>query len=218
MRALGAAVVALAVLPASASAASLSVDKPCYAAAAERPAREPVSVTGAGFRPNSPVRLAYEDGTYAGQVTADAAGNLAATVEAPMLAGEDKERSLLLSATDPSQPAPLASVPVRVSRLEVVATPARARPHARVTYEARGFPTGRNLYAHYVYPGRRGRVRKTVRLGRLTGPCGTLTRRARLLPVRRVRYGRWYVQWDVRPRFSRRTVPQYHGTLRIGRT
>jgi hypothetical protein len=70
-----------------------------------------------------------------------------------------------------------------------VALPAKASPQARVTFKIYGFPRGRNVYAHYVFGGKR-RVR--TYMGRATTTCGTLTKRQRYLPAR-IRYGTWTI-------------------------
>ena len=49
-----------------------------------------------------------------------------------------------------------------------------------------------------------GKLRKTVRLGKPRGACGTLNVRRRQIPIRRPRTGRWTLQVDNQPTYSAR--------------
>jgi hypothetical protein len=66
--------------------------------------------------------------------------------------------------------------------------------------KASGFTTGRRLFAHVV---RRG-YRRDVRVGRLKGPCRTLSVRRRVLPSG-LAAGVYTVQFDTKRRYSRKT-------------
>jgi hypothetical protein len=191
-------------LPAEASAGQIAVDRPCYAE------NQPINVTGGGFTPNGAVQLTYADGSYAGQATADAAGNVTAIASAPLVA--QSQAPTTLTATDAANPTNTGSVPLQVTKLRVSVQPTRARPHTRVTYRARGFTTGTTLYGHYLY---KGRLRKNARVGKLATPCGTITKHMSLLPLKRIRYGVWTVQFDANPHYSRTTVPAIRGALVI---
>jgi hypothetical protein len=190
--------------PAAASAAQIAVDRPCYAE------QQPMGISGTGFTPGAPVRLTFSDGRPAGQATADGAGNLVAGAVAPKISRSQATGAV--TAVDQANPANLATIPVQVSKLKVTTSPTRARPHAKVTYSARGFTTGQTLYGHYLFGGKR---RKDVRIGGLTAPCGTLKRRMSLLPVKRELFGTWTVQFDTSPTYSPKTVPAVRGQLSI---
>ena len=62
----------------------------------------------------------------------------------------------------------------------------------------RGFTDGAEVYAHYV---RKGKPRKTVRLGAPQGPCGRIRRAAPPVPVQ-ARRGRWTLQFDNQADYS----------------
>jgi hypothetical protein len=194
-------------VPAGASAATIALDHPCYAE------QQPIAVTGGGFTPGAAVKLTFADGTYAGQLTADAAGNITGTASAPVLTAT--ELSSTVTATDQANPAVTAAAPLQISKLQVSTVPSRARPHSTVTYRARGFTPGGTLYGHYIF---KNKLRKNVRVGKVTGPCGTITRRMDLLPLRRIRYGSWTVQFDLRKSYSRSAQPAVRGTLLIFRS
>src|SRR5512132_1951668 len=73
-RLVGAALAALALLPATAQAAALAPLKPCYVSATPT-ARESVNLSGNGFTPGSLVDVSL-NGTLDRTIQADAAGNL----------------------------------------------------------------------------------------------------------------------------------------------
>ena len=62
----------------------------------------------------------------------------------------------------------------------------------------RGF-IGTDAYAHYV---RKGKARKTVRLGAPQGPCGRIDVKRRQIPVKRPALGRWTLQVDNQKTYS----------------
>jgi hypothetical protein len=61
---------------------------------------------------------------------------------------------------------------------------------------------------------------KNYRFGRATGPCGTLTVRARRVPVStsRLRTGTWRLQLDNRRTYRRTATPRRVVRFRIFRT
>jgi hypothetical protein len=62
-----------------------------------------------------------------------------------------------------------------------------------------GFGSGK-AFIHYVNP--RGKFKKTVRLGRLRGPCGRLrTSKRRVMPFRDPQFGFWHLQFDTHRRY-----------------
>ena len=62
----------------------------------------------------------------------------------------------------------------------------------------RGFTDGTSVYAHYV---RKGRHRKTVRLGAAAGPCGRFDVKRRQIPFKPA-VGRWTLQVDKQADYS----------------
>jgi hypothetical protein len=202
-------------------APTLAVDHPCYSDG------DTLRYSGAGYTPNGAVGVtlsgngrlgdlsgvALADGTLAGDVSVD---NTDDFLDADQLAGD-----FVLSATDqavaaasPTPPAPVVA-PVRISRFAIFWR-ARLRPGHPVTFRAVGFTTAlrRNLYLHYV----RGRREVgTVRLGRLAGPCGDVTRRlADPFPFRHVRAGRYRLIFNT-SRHDLRAAPWLAGTTRVTR-
>jgi hypothetical protein len=189
-----AALVAFAAPAAPAAAApTMQPLKPCYVSAGEAAdRREPMQIVGSGFTPNAAVDVLI-DGAAVASGAADPLGELEASVSAPYQ--DAGERAFTLSVVERDNPANVASTPSRVTALGMTLRPRQARPSKRVRFRGRGF-TGRGpVYAHYLYA---GRVRKTVRLGRPRGTCGTIFARRRQIPLRRPRTGDWTVQVDQR--------------------
>ena len=60
-----------------------------------------------------------------------------------------------------------------------------------------------------------GRTRRTVKLGKAAAPCGTVSRRLPLLPVK-ARAGVWTIYVDQSRRYSSNTTPQLSYSLPIG--
>jgi hypothetical protein len=214
---LAAAAVALAA-PAAAEAATITTPtvKPCYRGMGVlNPdtgllGGEPIAVTGTGYTPNGAVTITA-NGRSIGSVLADPSGNIAGTYRPAVNRGV---QSRTLTATDQTNPALTASLPaLRVSAVTVNLRPKGGRPNRRFRIGARGFVTGRRLYAHIV---RGGRVRRTVRIGRLRGPCHKLSARKRLFG-RNVRTGFYRIQFDGKRRYSRRTKVKVIRGFRVTR-
>lgn len=114
--------------------------------------------------------------------------------------------------TNPAAPI-VATAPFGVVRFGMTRSPSPRRPHQRVRYTARGFATGRRVYAHFRYG---GVTRRTVSLGVARGSCGITSRRMRALPTR-VRYGSWEARIDQSRRYSVKTRPQWIDPFSITR-
>lgn len=176
-------------------------------------------VVASGFTPGRTVTM-WTTGTSATPLTivsgqADARGVLRGVVTPPALATPTTNLgSFTLAAADPANPALTApAFPFSVVRFGMTRSPAPERPSQRVKFTARGFETGKRVYAHFRYE---GRTRRTVSLGVAAGPCGVTSRRMRALPTE-LRYGKWYVYVDQEEEFSRRTRPQWIDPFQITR-
>ncbi|HEX2161993.1 MAG TPA: hypothetical protein VHF88_09260 [Thermoleophilaceae bacterium] len=180
--------------PATALAATLSVDKACYGAG------ERVQFSGGGYTPNGAVALSVS-GRQLGVGSANAVGEFTANLAAPEIDG--KRRTDIFTATDQANLALTASVPVLLTSLNVAVKPRNGDPSKPKRIVARGFTKGRTLYAHV----RRGKVKRNLRVGRLKGPCGTLSVKRRLFPPG-AKPGLYKVQFDARRRYSASTTPQ----------
>jgi hypothetical protein len=187
-------------LPAAASAATLTVDAPCYRQGA------PIGFTLAGYTPGDFVTLSYNgglldavqvgpDGSYAGSFDAGRTGD-GETVHSTQLVGSDAAGNT-------------ASSPVLVSVPFVSVKPANTKPSKMATIKVSGFFDVATLYAHYAYTKSdvSHPLRKTIKLGKPRGPCGTLTYRGKLLPFKKPKPGVWEIQVDGRFGFKRQVPP-----------
>jgi hypothetical protein len=188
-----ASLVAVLVLPGAAGAATVLVSptKACYRSG------ESLLIGGTQYTPNSSVRIT-SDGASIGSVSTDQNGAFRGTLRVGQRRGE---RTKTYTGTDASNPSNAASATLRVTALDVTVRPRAGRPGRRVRVRARGFTTGRRLYAHVV----RGRYRRNVAIGRLRGACRRLSTRRRIFS-RGTRPGTYTVQFDTRRRYSRRTA------------
>ena len=182
---------AVAAVPAAAAPTLRNALKPCYVSV-DRFVREPVALDAIGFTPGAKVRVSV-DGALQGTPTADANGELTGQVSAPWVSAGERLFTLQLAESD--NPVNTLVLHPRVSAVWVGVTPARARPSRRVLFRGRGFTAPRPVFAHYWF---RGRLRRTVSLGRPVGDCGLFAVRSRQIPVRHPRPGRWTVVFDQR--------------------
>ena len=194
---LGAALAAAA--PQAAQAAELAPLGACYRSV-DSQTRETVTVRGTGFTPGEQVSVAI-DGVVVDTATALPDGNVEGQVTAPYQ--ERGERPFTLTLTEVDQPANTASAASRVTALAFRLKPRKTAPSQRVRFIGRGFTDGEFVYAHYV---RKGKLRKTVRLGAAQGPCGRIDVRRRQIPIKRPATGRWTLQVDNQKRYSTQPV------------
>lgn len=187
------AAVALA-LPATAPAASLSVDRSCYGPG------ERVKLSGGGYTANGPVALSVS-GRQLGIGTANAVGELAIDLPAPSI--QARQRTDTFVATDQTNLSLTATAAIKLTSLDVDVTPKNGNPAKAKRVVARGFTRGRTLYAHV----RRGSSKRNVKVGRLKGACGTLNVKRRLFPAN-AKSGVYNVQFDTKRTYSAKTAPQ----------
>lgn len=202
------AALALALAPAvTAAAATLATDSPCYLE------ERTVAVTGAGFTPNAPY-TATLDGAPLGDGTTDATGGFTASFKSAKLASTTGERTFTLQVADGAN---TASAQFRVTQFLADFQPSSGDPKTlKVRFQVFGFGPGSTVYVHYVRP--RGRHRKTVRLGRARGPCGSIptTRLRRLFPFAAER-GVWKLQFTTRRTYRKTNKPRIVIPVRIRR-
>jgi hypothetical protein len=182
--------------PLSAQAAYLEPIGACYRSVDEQ-TRETVPVRATGFTPGEHVNV-YVDGQLEEEVVALPDGQISGGVAAPHVT--KGERAFSLTVTEVKQPSNTATVVSRVTALSLRLKPRRAAPTRRVRFIGSGF-IGTDAYAHYV---RKGKLRKTVRLGTPQGPCGRIDVKRRQIPLERPALGRWKLQVDNQPAYSPR--------------
>jgi hypothetical protein len=183
--------------PATASAATLTVDpvRSCYLE------QELVQLHAQDYTPNGMVDFTRE-GNLVETLQADAAGTIQANLTLPgLIMGQ---RPLTYVATDQTDPARTAQVSLLTTAVDVRVSPRNGPPNRRLRIRARGFEGGETLWAHVRRKKRRGggpvRVRN-IRIGRVAGPCWTVRARKRLFR-RGTAPGRYRVQFDTFRRYK----------------
>ncbi len=198
--------VALATLaaPSVAHAASLTTKpaKSCYRSG------ETVHFLGDGFTASSSANLT-RDSVFVAPIPTDAAGRFDAGLRLLQDRGQ-QDRTYM--ATDSTNPGLSASVPVTVTVVGVGLSPNGGPVSRRFRIHARGFTTGRTLWAHVV----RKRSKRLLKIGPLTGACHTLTAHRRLLP-KNARLGRQRIQFDTFRRYRANRPVERHFTIRVVR-
>jgi hypothetical protein len=220
------ALLSTAAVPALASAApTVSADKPCYVPGQQQ------RITGSGYKPGGEVSLSYNqsgphgNGLMVGTTTADGAGNIDELFKTPALASsDDNQETVNLGASDdePPQngtPPALGTTQFLASTFDAI-VPAwdahKANPRKKTTFHAYGFEAvgGKTLYAHYVL---HGKLRKTVAIGRLTGPCGDLKKTQRQFPFRPVRAGTYRVKLDATKSYPNHSLGYTYTRVKVSK-
>jgi hypothetical protein len=190
--------------PATASAATLTVDpvRSCYLE------QDRVFLLADGYTPNGMVDFT-RGGNLVDDLQANAAGQVQGTLRLPgLIMGQ---RPLTYVATDQTNPALTAQVTLLTTAVDVRVTPRNGPPSRLLRIRARGFRGGQTLWAHVRRAKRRGggRVRtRTVRIGRVRGPCWTANVRKRLFR-RGTAAGRYRVQFDTFRRYKPNRTVEY---------
>ena len=183
-------------VPEAAQAAALAPLGPCYRSL-DSQTRETVPVWGMDFTPGEQVNV-YIDGRLVQEgVTVLPDGNVRGEVQAPYQA--EGQRGFTLSVGEVGNAANTATATSRVTALAMRLKPSHASPSDRVRFVGRGFTDGPMVYGHYV---RKGKVRKTVKLGAPQGPCGRISVKRPQIPIKRAANGRWTLQVDNQPAYS----------------
>lgn len=206
--ALGVAVAAatLAAAPGIAEAATVTVSpsQACYVTG------DRVSMTAGGFGPMDQAEVKLNNDVF-GPIQMDASGSAAATLTfgTGTLHGVHV-RDLIVD--DSSNPALSATVPMLTAPVEIRMTTGEQGAGQARRVKATGFTSGAVLYAHQV---RRHFIR-TFRVGRLHGPCHTLSVVARVTQPGAP--SGWYTeQFDTSRRYSHKTYHKVVWRLQVWR-
>jgi hypothetical protein len=200
-----AASVAALVAPASASAApSLTVvpEKPCYSHG------EAVNLLGSGFGPLGSATIT-RDGALVGALDTDSLGAFNGILT---LAQNSGRRTKTYTATDETTPALTASDQITVSSVRAELKPNDGAPGRMMRIDARGFTTGKTLWAHIVH----GKSKRHLKIGSLKGACGGLKARRRLLP-RNAAFGVHRIQFDTFRSYKRNRAVKDSSTITVTR-
>ena len=207
----GIAVMAILGLAPAAPAATVAPQVECVRAL---PGVKSFPLTATGF-PAGAALTFRADGTAFGSGQADAAGSFDNALDPffpPALPEGTNLRSYEVTAED-GQGTVAGPIAVPVSRT-IVVPPEHAKPAQKVKFRLYGFLTGTRTYLHVR---RNGRTKGRFALGRTAGPCGTLTKRMRFMPLRSYRTGTYRYYFSHSRRF-RRDQARYQARVRIFRT
>ncbi len=182
-----------AVLPAAASAATITTDRPCYSE------RQAVAITGTGWGPGTRWNAVADQIFAAGY--ADAAGNWATRVQAPILTRKGiTPKTVTLTGTQEGVTA--ATTTFQVVNFLVQPKVTHGKPTKSTTWAFSGFQPGKRIYVHI----RRGSKTYTQKAGRGDATCGTLRthlRRLPAVPASQIHHGRYGVFVDTRRKFRK---------------
>jgi hypothetical protein len=192
------------VVPSTASAAQLVVspDKPCYSSG------ESVNLLGSGFSPLGSASVT-RDGTALGALNTDANGAFNGILT---LAQNSGKRTKTYTATDDATGTLSASTQITVSAVRVNLSPPNGAPGRRMKIDAHGFTTGKTLWVHVV----KGRSKRNTKIGKLSGACGGLNARKRLLP-RKAAVGVYTVQFDTFRKYDPKQAVRDRYTINVTR-
>jgi hypothetical protein len=192
------------VVPSTASAAELVVSpqKRCYSSG------ESVNLLGSGFSPLGSASVT-RDGTTLGALKTDANGAFNGILT---LAQNSGKRTKTYTATDVASGTLSASRQITVSAVRVNLSPANGAPGRRMKIDAHGFTTGETLWAHVV----KGRSKRNLRIGALSGACGGLNARKRLLP-RQAAVGVYTIQFDTFRKYDPKQAVRDRYTINVTR-
>jgi hypothetical protein len=160
-------------------------------------------VTATGFPAGTGLTF-KADGITVGTGQADAAGNFdnaADPFAPPALTGDRNLQTFQLTAED-AQGTVAGPVPVQVARVTVV-IPERAKPSKRVRFRVSGFDVDKRVFLHVR---RKGVTRGRFSLGTTAGPCGTVSKRMRFMPLRRYGLGTYRYYFSHSRRFAMEQV------------
>ena len=201
--AVAAGVIALAA-PATASAAELGVtpQKRCYSSG------ESVNLLGTGFSPLGSASVT-RDGTALGALQTDSNGAFNGILTLAQTTGKQTKT---YTARDDAVSTLTASAQITVSAVRVDLSPSDGAPGRRMSIKASGFTTGKTLWAHVT----KGSSKRTLKIGSLSGACGRLKTRRRLLP-RNAALGLHTIQFDTFKRYNRKQPVRYRYTVDVRR-
>jgi hypothetical protein len=190
--------------PASASAATLSVtpQKRCYSSG------ESVNLIGTGFSPLGTASVT-RDGKPLGALSTNADGVLNGILTVAQTSGR---KTKTYTARDDAVSTLTASTQITVTAVRVDLSPANGAPGRRMSIKASGFSTGKTLWAHV----KKGKSKRTLKIGRLSGACGRLKTRRRLLP-QNAALGLHTIQFDTFRRYNPKQPVRYRYTIDVTR-
>jgi hypothetical protein len=203
---------------ASASAATLKVNKPCIVNANQVDGG-PMVLTGSGFVAGTTVTLTGVSDQTPVSATADASGNVVIAAHAPELNIKNFPpatgvRTVTATADNPDGTQTTAAAHVRVADLSVSTKPNVVRDvrKDKVMFTFAGFVPGKHIYGYYSRKNIVGRTK----FGKATGACGTLKAKALLFPGGHPTHSQYTVTFESSSTYKKTAFPRVSGVLTIG--
>lgn len=184
---------------ANASAASVVTSRACYL---DDGSSTTAVVAASGFVPGAPLSVSV-DGFQVATATADASGAVSpGTVRVPPLSSNAGEGTHSVTINDGTQSA---SASFSTTRVRGDFSPSSGNPRTlKVSFSAFGFNliAPSTVYVHYITP--KGKLKKTISLGKAKGACGhiTSTKKRKLFNFTAER-GRWILQYDTSRKYKK---------------
>lgn len=193
---------------------TLAVDRACYVNTASAAAR--IRITGSGWDPGDTIVVSDSRQLISVTTSANVDGGFAVDVSAPEVdPSVHAQISDRIEAIDSSAAAMIApggamtaySQPFLTTAFAVIASRAPARPPDRTIFTLSGFTAGRTAYAHDLDA--RGRLVRTVALGRPSGACGLERVSTPRYPGAGSRAHSDSIQFDQSRRYRPHTTPRF---------
>jgi hypothetical protein len=163
---------------------------------------------GSGFAPSGSASIT-RDGALVGALDTDAFG---AFVGVLTLGQSTGRQTKTYTATDEATDTLTASDQITVSSVRVGLKPNNGAPGRVMSITARGFTTGKTLWAHVIH----GKSQRHLKIGRLSGACGGLKARRRLLR-QNAALGVHRIQFDTYRTYKRKRAVQDSLTIAVSR-
>jgi hypothetical protein len=189
------------------AAVGITPAKACYLGG------ETVSLSGSGFTAGASIDVTL-DARSLGQLTADAAGNIAAEINLGTMRGI---KTHTLTATDTGNPALTSTASFVGTTLRVTVKPANAKAGRKLRIRGQGLLAadgalaGENVYMHVRGP---GGYKSDGRIARLKAPCASFETRKRIVGPN-ADNGVYRVQFDAVRKFSKKTRPRFQGRMTV---
>lgn len=203
------ALAAAAIGAATAPAATIQLNAPCYVSVGSTFAN--VIITGTGFGPGDDVEITGSGDSITADTTADANGNISVTTPGPVPPLNPGAHAFTVTATDTNFDTGQTFTTPPVTGYDslggVTLSQDIAKFTKKITYYLGGFIPGGKIYAHYLV---HGKLTGTHLFGTAAAPCGTLKTKATIYPVSGGHpKGSYTVQFDDAKKYSKAADPRY---------
>ena len=180
----------------------MTADKQCYLFADE------IKFVGEGFAPHTRIDLFTSlngaPPSSSGDITTGPRGIIEGQTKGPESGSQPTIRDFMIEGRENNDQSKAARVVVKVAVLAVFPEiVGYDNTNGSAELNVQGFIGEPFLYAHYILDGKHF---KTVKVGKLEGPCGTLKMKYKKFPFA-PKAGMWDIQFDARDNYLARENP-----------